>query len=101
MGVLQTPALTTWLRRLKRMAPSSEDSLFFHYHYHFTTAFGGVKSLFDKTSNSKFGEEDRFVAIGMDALGRILVVVFTWRGDDIRIISARKATPNERRQYEG
>jgi uncharacterized DUF497 family protein len=46
-------------------------------------------------------EEDRFVAIGMDMLGRILVVVFTWRGDDIRIISARKATPNERRQYEG
>jgi uncharacterized DUF497 family protein len=46
-------------------------------------------------------EEDRFVTIGMDTLGRILVVVFTWRGDDIRIISARKATPNERRQYEG
>lgn len=46
-------------------------------------------------------EEDRFVTIGMDMLGRILVVVFTWRGDDIRIISARKATPNERRQYEG
>jgi uncharacterized DUF497 family protein len=46
-------------------------------------------------------EEDRFVTIGMDPLGRILVVVFTWRGDDIRIISARKATPNERRQYEG
>jgi uncharacterized DUF497 family protein len=46
-------------------------------------------------------EEDRFVTIGMDTLGRILVVVFTWRGDDIRIISARKATPNERRQYKG
>jgi uncharacterized DUF497 family protein len=46
-------------------------------------------------------EEDRFVTIGMDTLGRILVVVFTWRGDDIRIISARKATPNERRQCEG
>ncbi len=46
-------------------------------------------------------EEDRFVTIGMDTLGRMLVVVFTWRGDDIRIISARKATPNERRQYEG
>jgi hypothetical protein len=49
MGVLQTPALTTWLRRLKRTAPSSEDSPFFRYHYHFTTAFNGVKSLLDKT----------------------------------------------------
>jgi hypothetical protein len=36
----------------------------FRHHYHFTTAFNGVKSLLDKTSNSKFGEEDRFVASG-------------------------------------
>lgn len=44
--------------------------------------------------------EERFVAVGMDYLGRILVVVFTFRGDDIRIISARKATGKERRVYE-
>jgi uncharacterized DUF497 family protein len=43
----------------------------------------------------------RFVTVGMDALGRTLVVVFTWRGQNIRIISARRATPAERRQYEG
>ena len=35
--------------------------------------------------------EDRFVSLGMDALGRVLVVVFTWRGDAARLISARKA----------
>lgn len=45
-------------------------------------------------------DEDRFVAIGMDALGRILVVVFTWRGEDIRLISARLAERRERKQYE-
>jgi hypothetical protein len=45
--------------------------------------------------------EERFVTIGMDALGRILVVVFTWRGSHIRIISARKAESHERKQYEG
>lgn len=45
-------------------------------------------------------EEKRFVTIGMDALGRILVVVYTWRADNIRIISARTAGPDERRQYE-
>jgi uncharacterized DUF497 family protein len=36
----------------------------------------------------------------MDAFGRILVVVFTWRDNNIRIISARKATRREYRQYE-
>jgi uncharacterized DUF497 family protein len=45
-------------------------------------------------------EEKRFVTTGMDALGRILVVVYTWRADNIRIISARTAGPDERRQYE-
>jgi uncharacterized protein len=45
-------------------------------------------------------EERRFVTIGMDALARLLVVVYTWRSDNIRIISARTAGPEERRQYE-
>lgn len=45
-------------------------------------------------------DEDRFVTLGLDAFGRLGVVVYTWRGDTIRIISARKATPAERRAYE-
>ncbi len=45
-------------------------------------------------------DEERFVSIGMDAFGRILVVVFTWRGDEIRLISARRAERSERKQYE-
>jgi uncharacterized DUF497 family protein len=44
--------------------------------------------------------EERFITIGIDALGRILVVVYTWRGESIRLISARKATRVERRDYE-
>ena len=44
--------------------------------------------------------EQRLVTVGSDALGRILVVVFTCRDDEIRLISARKATKNERRTYE-
>jgi uncharacterized protein len=43
--------------------------------------------------------EERFLTLGMDALGRLLVVVYTWRGDTVRLISARQATPHERRQY--
>jgi uncharacterized DUF497 family protein len=44
--------------------------------------------------------EQRFVTLGADAAGRIPVVVYTWRGDDIRLISARRAEPHERKEYE-
>jgi uncharacterized DUF497 family protein len=47
-----------------------------------------------------FGNEERWITIGMDPVGRLLVVVYTWRGEQIRLISARPATPRERRQYE-
>jgi uncharacterized DUF497 family protein len=43
--------------------------------------------------------EVRFVTLGMDSLGRILVVVHTPRGRNTRLISARKASPIEVRQY--
>jgi hypothetical protein len=46
-------------------------------------------------------EEQRFVTIGSDILERVLVVVYTYSGEEeIRLISARKATPRERRIYE-
>ena len=45
-------------------------------------------------------DEERFVAMGIDALGRVLVVVYTWRDERVRVISARTATPRERRLYE-
>ena len=44
--------------------------------------------------------EQRFVTVGSDAVGRIIVVVYSYRADTIRLISARKATPTERKQYE-
>jgi uncharacterized DUF497 family protein len=44
--------------------------------------------------------EVRFVTIGIGAKERVLVVVYCYRGRKIRIISARVATPRERRQYE-
>jgi hypothetical protein len=46
-------------------------------------------------------DEERFVTVGSGILGRILVVVYTVRGKQIRLISARKATLRERRRYEG
>jgi uncharacterized DUF497 family protein len=44
--------------------------------------------------------EERFVLIGMSRTRRLLVVVHNVRGERIRLISARKATTHERRQYE-
>ena len=44
--------------------------------------------------------EERFVALGYSKQSRLLVVVFTERGETIRIISCRQATKRERRIYE-
>jgi uncharacterized DUF497 family protein len=45
-------------------------------------------------------DEDRFLDVGMSARGRVLVVSYTERGKNIRIISCRKATKSERKTYE-
>jgi len=45
--------------------------------------------------------EQRFVTIGADILGRRLVAIYAYSGEEeIRLISARRATPKERRIYE-
>lgn len=46
------------------------------------------------------GGEQRLVTMGVDLLGRILVVVYTYREETIRIISSRRATKRERKVYE-
>jgi uncharacterized DUF497 family protein len=61
------------------------------------TVFGDDLAV---TVEDDYPDEDRFVTIGVDALGRILVVIYTWRGESIRLISARKATKSEQRVYE-
>jgi uncharacterized DUF497 family protein len=67
--------------------------------------FADVVAIFEDdealTLEDNDTDEERFVTIGLDALGRIIVVVYAWRKEIIRIISARKATPRERKQYEG
>jgi hypothetical protein len=45
--------------------------------------------------------EPRFVSIGMGSAGELLVVVYTERGAEYRIISARRPTRKERESYEG
>ncbi len=59
--------------------------------------------LFDEfalTLADESSEEERFVTLGADAQGQVLVVVYTMRRDAVRLISARRATRAERQQYE-
>jgi uncharacterized DUF497 family protein len=44
--------------------------------------------------------EERLLAIGRGSAGHLLVVVYTLRGDSIRLISARRASAAEIRAYE-
>lgn len=44
--------------------------------------------------------EQRFVSIGLNVFGQLRVVVYTYRGADVRIISVRKPEPKEVRAYE-
>ncbi len=44
--------------------------------------------------------EERFIAVGLGSAGRVLVLVYMLRGEDIRLISARRATRREVREYE-
>ena len=45
--------------------------------------------------------EPRWITVGMNASGDILVVVWTERNDGERLISVRQATAKERKDYEG
>ena len=67
----------------------------------FPDAVGALEDELALTISDPYSEsEERFITVGRDPLGRIIVVVYTWRGESLRLISARKATPRECRQYE-
>jgi uncharacterized DUF497 family protein len=52
------------------------------------------------TRDDPHPREERFVTLGLDALGRLLVVCSTSRDDEFRLISARRADRAESRQYD-
>ena len=67
----------------------------------FADAVGVFEDEWALTLKEEYVEnEQRFVTMGMDFLGHVLVVVYTYRDDTIRLISARPAVRNERRVYE-
>lgn len=52
------------------------------------------------TDDESDPNELRFITLGIGAAGHLLAVVYTWRGKNIRIISARRAEAHERDEYE-
>ena len=64
-----------------------------------STVFGDTLSITIDDPQFRKGEY-RFVTIGLSSRGRVIVVAHTDRNDRIRLISARKAKPFERRYYE-
>jgi hypothetical protein len=66
----------------------------------FADAVGVFSDALAITIKDNDPDEERFITIGVDFLLRVLVVVYAWRDDRIRIISARKATPSEQQTYE-
>jgi uncharacterized DUF497 family protein len=63
------------------------------------TAFGDLASI-SIVDPDHSETEQRWILLGMSTQGKLLVVVHTERRDNIRIISARRATRRERRTYE-
>jgi len=63
-----------------------------------TSVFEDERALTVKDEISAV-DELRFLTLGRDTLGRLLVVAYTWRGERIRVFSARRATAGEQRQY--
>jgi uncharacterized protein len=66
----------------------------------FADAVSVLEDPYALTISDVIEDEQRFVTMGQDGIGRVLVVVYTYRGDNIRLISAREAQPHERKQYE-
>ena len=61
----------------------------------FTDAISVLEDESAITIHDEHPDEERFITIGRDVFGRIIVIVYTWRLDRIRIISSRKATVRE------
>jgi uncharacterized DUF497 family protein len=64
-----------------------------------STVFGDPLAVTVSDPDHSIGEE-RFVTMGQSNVSQLLVVCHTEQGDNIRIISARRATAHERKDYE-
>lgn len=75
-----------WLRH--RVSQSESEQVFFN------------RPLVVAEDDLHSAEEARYFALGHTDLGRLLVVIYTLRGEKIRVISARDMTRREQKEYE-
>jgi uncharacterized DUF497 family protein len=81
--------------------PAKAHANFAKHGVRFADAVTVLQDDFALTMRDPFSEdEERWLTLGRDVLGRILVVIYTWRGENVRVISARPATARETLQYE-
>ena len=66
----------------------------------FAEAVTALEDDYALTIEDDHSDERRFITMGKDFTGRLLVVVYSYRGETIRMISARRATSQERKDYE-
>ena len=81
--------------------PAKATSNFRKHGVRFADAVSALEDERTISVRDETEEEERWITIGTDSLARILVSVYTWRDQHMRLISARPATPRESRQYEG
>lgn len=65
----------------------------------FADAAGALEDPYALSRPDPHPSEARMVTVGRDSLDRLVVVAWTWNEGNVRLISARRATPRERRQY--
>ena len=80
--------------------PQKAHANFEKHGVRFAEAYDVLSDPLALTVEDDHQEEQRFITIGSSSSGAVRVVVYTWRGERYRVISARKATRRERRQYE-
>jgi hypothetical protein len=80
--------------------PAKARANFLKHGVHFADAATALEDARAISVRDEGRDEERWISIGMDSLGCILVVVYTWRDERVRLISARSATRGEARQYE-
>jgi len=85
----------TWDSKKATVNPKNHDGVTFEEAQH---ALLEPFALSREDSQSE--EEQRFITLGMGGKGRILTVVYTYRDETIRLISAWKANEQQRRRYE-
>jgi uncharacterized protein len=81
--------------------PAKARENFAKHGVHFVEAVGALEDDLALTMRVPFSEdEERWITLGKNEASRLLVVVYAWRGDNVRLISARPATLREKSRYE-